>query len=204
MKAEFFSEPVPHLVIDDFFDDFEYVSSLAESLYYLSDLGSHGEYEEKPITKRNEFYLYEMYSEAKVKELVDIMTKHLWREETRKIYESTPYPFPMLNATSYDGMLLGYYGEGGHYRMHADTCFISSVVFMHKEKKFEGGDFILTNTMKPFMTKEFASTKIESIPNRAVFFPSCYHHGVASMRTPDDSISSMRISLAGFMGFDNR
>lgn len=204
MKFEYFTEPVPHLVIDDFLEDFDSVSSLAEGLYYLTDLGSHGEYEEKPITKRNEFYLYSQGEEPQVQELIKVMNKHLWCEEARRIYDKAPYPFPMLNATSYDGMLIGFYGQGGYYRMHADTCFVSSVVFLHKEKKFGGGDFILTNKLDTFNEREFASKAIESRPNRAVFFPSCYHHGVSSITTPNDDISSMRISFAGFMGFDNR
>jgi Rps23 Pro-64 3,4-dihydroxylase Tpa1-like proline 4-hydroxylase len=203
MRPQFFTHPVPYLVIDDFLSDFDSVSSLAESLYYLTDLGSHGTHKADPVTKRNEFYLYSMSKDPGVAEMIKVMNSHFWSEETRKVYDEAPYPYPMLNSTSYDGMLLGFYGEGGFYKMHKDTSFVTSLVFLHKEKRFEGGDFILSNKTEPYMNRKFDSVTIEAKPNRAVFFPSCFYHGVSDIKTPDKAVSSMRISYANFLGFDN-
>lgn len=204
MEPAFSDKPIPHLVIDNFFDDFQEISSMAEGLYHLTDLGSHGQYDASPITVRNEFYLYPKMDDPGVAQFVNAMRESLWSREARAIYENSPFPYPMLNSTSYDGMLIGYYGEGGHYKMHKDTCFVTCLIFLHKETKFEGGDFILSNKTEPESEKPFDSVKIESKPNRAVFFPSCYFHGVSSIATPDNDISSMRISYACFMGFDNK
>lgn len=204
MEPVFCDKPVPHLVIDNFFDDYENVSAVAESLYFMTDLGSHGVYEESPITSRNEFYLYPMMLDPDVKKFVGIMRDRLWCPESRETYEKTPFPFPMINSTSYDGMLIGYYGDKGYYRMHKDSCFITCVILLHKEKRFDGGDFVLSNKAEPDNGRPFESVSIESKPNRAIFFPSCYHHGVSKIKTEDESLNSMRISFACFMGFDNK
>ena len=202
MKVNFSNDPVPHLVIDNFLDNFDEVSDLAEDLYYLTDLGTHNLYV-KDLVKRNEFYLYSRIEDPNVKKLAEYMTCAFWKDSVREIYDSAPYPFPMINSVTYDGLLIGFYGDKGYYSLHRDTCFITGLVFLHKQVNFEGGNFILSNKTERTIDKEFKSIEIEPVSNRAVFFPSCYFHGVSSMKTNNDDISSMRISFQNFMSFKN-
>jgi hypothetical protein len=202
MIVNYSDHPVPHLIIDNFIENYDEISSLAEDLYYLTDLGTHNLYI-KDLVKRNEFYLHSRIKDPSVKKLVDCMDSIFWTDKTRQIYDNAPFPFPMLNSVTYSGLLLGYYGDSGYYSMHKDTCFITGLVFMHKEMNFEGGNFILSNRTELCLDKEIQSIEIQSLPNRAIFFPSCYFHGVSKTKTKDNEVSSMRISFQNFMSFKN-
>jgi hypothetical protein len=203
MITKNYNDPIPHMVIDNFVKDFDSVSDIAKNLYFLTDLGTHDDHYINGLVKRNEFYLYSKLEYKEVNDLANIMRETIWSSEARGLYDSAPYPYPMINSTTHDGMLIGFYGEEGYYSLHKDTSFLTVLVYLHKDKNFSGGDLILSNKTDPYMNREYSQVKIEALPNRAIVFPSCYHHGVSEIKTKDNSVDSMRISFTCFTSFKN-
>ena len=201
MKLSEFNHPIPYLIIDDFFkaEHFEQISSLTADLFYLSNFGKHGDVYEDKLLKRNEFYIEQNLETPEVVQLQQMVKSYVWSDEMRSHYRTVGYPIRMIEAVTKDGMLVGYYPDNGYYSLHKDTSFLTFQVFLHKNKEFNGGDFLITDSMSDKNAP--VKVRIEAKPNRAVIFPSCFFHGVDKMTTINHEVSAMRISLQYFLTF---
>lgn len=203
MNINILKHPIPHIVIDNFLDDINGISNLAKSLYGYSVVGAHGN-EVFDGLKRREVYL-ETIPENKriiVDHIADAFMTKFWSEEMKLMFSHLEHPFPMMNAVSDGGLLLGFYDSEDHYTVHHDNSFMTAVLYIHSPKKFTGGDFIITNQLKMNNYKEEERVIIESISNRLVIFPSCYLHGVTQILSQSKGdVDGMRIALSYFMSF---
>ena len=201
MQITEYLNPIPYLVIDDFLTkgEFAYTAELCASLFYLSNYGKHGDVYEDNLLRRNEFYVEQNLETPEVATLQAIIRSNVWSDYMRSVYRDISYPLKMIEATTKEGMLLGYYSDKGYYSLHKDTSFLTFQLFTHENKTFEGGDFLLTDAMQ----KKDATVKarIEAKPNRAVIFPSCYYHGVDQVKCKSHNVEDMRISLQYFLTF---
>lgn len=71
--------------------------------------------------------------------------------------------------------LLSRYVDGDYYEAHTDSAFYTLCLHMWKEKDFNGGDFY-------FELPNGEIEEVETKPNRAIIFPSCYRHGVTTLK----------------------
>lgn len=194
--------PTPHIVIDNFFENFDLISSWAREIYPHAMQGSHGG-AQYPGLHRRELYLAQKPDITNF--LVELTMNEFWTPQKRKWWDTMPMPFAMLNNTTFSDLLLGFYGQGDQYSLHHDLGFITCVMYLHHEKNFQGGEFILTNRKMyhSFHEKE-EEVLIESLPNRLVIFPSCYLHGVRPIIVPEgkeQELDHMRIALSYFLSF---
>lgn len=177
MEIQQYTHPIPHVIIDNFLSDFQEVSHAVKVLQTVTTDGTHeGHYYEG--LHRKEVYLHKV--EGKLARpamyLKETFLSQFWALKPK--FEQMIFPFPMLNTTALDGIFLGYYSEGHKYSLHTDNGLVTSVLYLHQEMDFKGGDFILTNIIHGDNFRESERITIESKPNRMVLFPACYKHGV--------------------------
>lgn len=194
--------PLPYIVIDNFFENFKEISSQAKALYPEAFPGSHNGVD-YPGLNRKELYLFQKPDITAG--LVKLAMDEFWKPQYRKTWDALPQPFSLMNNTTFSDILLGFYGDLDQYSFHHDIGFLTSIIYLHEEKNFMGGEFILTNKKQhhPFIEKE-EQVIVDCVPNRLVLFPSCYIHGVNGILVPKknhDDVNYMRIALSYFMSF---
>jgi Rps23 Pro-64 3,4-dihydroxylase Tpa1-like proline 4-hydroxylase len=98
--------------------------------------------------------------------------------------------------------------SGGFYKIHQDGDSgkeqnggrrVSYVYYFHRlPKRFTGGDLLLYDTNVEDGTYAAAFTRIETLDNSIVFFPSPYFHQVTTVRCETDEFGDSRFTLNGW------
>lgn len=188
----------PHIILDNFFDDFPLISNSAKKLYPYTDLGSH-DGNPYPGLVRKELYLLQKPDVSQ--ELTDLLMGEFWKPSYRMVYDALPQPFCLLNNTTFSDILIGFYGNNDRYGMHHDIGFLTVMMYLHEETTFSGGDLILSNKKARHSYSTEIQARIEPKPNRVVIFPSCYMHQVEPIETLDDHVDNQRIAVSYFLSF---
>jgi hypothetical protein len=185
---------IPHVIVDNFLDDFLAISQLAKDLFPIATEGNH---HGKPYQglKRKEIYLHHYPEETLI--LGNMISYEFWKPKNREYFDSLPAPFNLINNTTQGSLLLGYYDENDTYSKHHDDGFLTALLFLHRKVDFKGGQLVITNQKRFHNFLPYGEIEIEPIPNRLVLFPSCYVH---SVNTITES-RSHRIALSYFLNF---
>jgi hypothetical protein len=185
---------IPHVIVDDFLNDFNIISNLATELFPLAKEGSH---HGKPYIglKRKEIYLHHYPEETQT--LGGMFSYNFWNPKNREYFDSLPAPFNLLNNTTQGSLLLGYYDEDDTYSKHHDDGFLTALLFLHRTKDFKGGELVVTNQKRYHNYLPYGEIEVEPIPNRLIIFPSCYIHSVNKITES----RTHRIALSYFLNF---
>lgn len=203
MNIDVFKTPIPYIIIDNFLPDIKSTSDLAKQLYSFSVEGEHRR-EEFLGLKRRELYLEHLPENRQTlgDHLISEFMNTFWSVEMKGMFAKLDYPFPMINAVTNGGFLLGYYDHEDHYEIHHDNSFMTAVLYLHTPKNFTGGDFVLTNQIQTNNFRDEERIVIESTSNRLVIFPSTFLHGVTPiLSSVTNDVDSMRIAFSYFMSF---
>jgi Rps23 Pro-64 3,4-dihydroxylase Tpa1-like proline 4-hydroxylase len=96
---------------------------------------------------------------------------------------------------------------GGFYKVHRDSGEDSSrerrvsyVYYFHRmPRRFTGGDLLLYDTDLRNDGYAAAFTRVETVDNSIVFFPSAYCHQVTTVRCETDEFGDGRFTLNGWI-----
>jgi len=178
MRFEIFNKEkkYPFLVVDEWFSDKELSAVWSELNFYLHQpeiqraettltaTDNRG----NALSKSFRFYIDGYYSLPKVSHLLRYKNKFDDLELKKHISEIKPYGRSFITS-NFKNTLLSYYEENDKYESHHDITQWTCLIWMVKEPiAFTGGDFYFTEINEGIKLKN----------NRAVFFPSCYLHGV--------------------------
>lgn len=184
MKLFYYESPIPHVIIENYFDDNELKRVWAEIDFLTSDakLGTPKEtgtaYKpidnptdgvKKALTKQNRgIWLDETYSKREYSDILQCTRKHIDRSIMDAL-SSYHFVFDYLKHSKFDATLLSYYQNSDNYFPHFDASAISCVTWLYKEpKSFEGGEFIFSDS----------NYKIPVLNNHMIIFPSIVRHSV--------------------------
>jgi hypothetical protein len=111
----------------------------------------------------------------------------------------TPFPVEMieLKCTAY--------GDGNFFRVHSDSAHhptrrISFVYYFHHlPKRYSGGALLLYDGDVADRTRFFREsvTRLETLDNAVVFFPSETYHEVTPVASPSGRLADARFTFAG-------
>jgi len=195
MKFTIVKEPVPYVIIDDFYEP-EELDLINRELEFTStklkdpeDTGS--AFKADILLKNNKgVFLDELY---RFREFSDILrlNRRLFSQEVVDELINCNFGFTFLKYCTYDTTLLSYYDNDDYYEPHTDICFISAVTWFHKQpKNFTGGEFVFTDY----------NISIEPKNNRCVIFFSFTKHNVTPIKIINNTVpASGRFSLTQFI-----
>jgi len=103
--------------------------------------------------------------------------------------------FRNFQSTNYCSAFCSYYEKDDHYDEHFDTNLFTCLIWFYKEpKKFEGGDFYLTEI----------NDKIECKQNRMLLFPGYALHKVSPIKLKTNKKGNFgRYTITHFYGFES-
>jgi hypothetical protein len=193
----------PYLVIDNWFSPEEEKCIWSELNFYLHQPNTSRS--ENTLTAKNNdgssksksfrYYVDNYYTNREISHILRFTEKYKNIELKKQISKIKPYGRNYL-TTNWDCTLLSYYEEKDYYESHSDTAQWSCVIWMVQEPLFfNGGDFYFTEIDEGIKLKN----------NRALFFPSCYLHGVTPVefKNKDNLGKGLgRFSITTFFNID--
>nr|BAR36622.1 2OG-Fe(II) oxygenase [uncultured Mediterranean phage uvMED] len=181
MKFKIFNieEKYPFLVVDDWFTDDEENSIWSELNFYLNQ--PNVVRAENTLSAKNpdgttksksfRYYVDSYYAMPNVSHILRLREKFKNENLLKEISKIKPYSRNYLTS-NWMSSLISYYEEKDHYDSHSDITSWTCLIWMVKEPiSFSGGDFYFTEINQGVKLKN----------NRALFFPSCYLHGVTPL-----------------------
>ena len=173
------NEPLPYILIDDFYDQSE-LDGIWEELDYLCnpkrmgrsslERGAAGADDEngvhRPLKNTWDMFLDRFFTSRDSSNILEINRKLIDKE----IFKNHPHwLFNHLDALNGDDTQILYYENNDEYKPHRDLARLTGITWFYREpKKFTGG-----NLRFPSFDME-----IECKHNRVIVFPSSIYHGV--------------------------
>lgn len=134
-----------------------------------------------------------------------------------RVKEALPAVLPRLQVVPFPvgevELQMTVHRSGGFYKIHQDTGKeesrtrrVSYVYYFHRlPKRFTGGDLLLYDTDIEDGTYAAEFSRIETLDNSIVFFPSAYCHQVTTVQCETDDFGDSRFTLNGwFHPLDSR
>lgn len=194
MDFQFYADPVPHIIIDNFYTpeelkdvwlELDFLTNprklltpdLSGSAFTMVD-------GQKVFKKTNKaLFLDVLYTFRDISNILH-HNKKVWKDEFTKRCTDAHYIFNYLRMCNSDTTLVSYYEGGDHYDAHADVGAITMLTWLYKEpKQFTGGELSFADFNYPIELKN----------NRMLLFPACVHHEVSAV--------TMNPSIVPFTGF---
>lgn len=200
MDIQYFDNPIPHVIIKNFFDEQE-LSNIWKELEFLtnSDVLLPPEktvsatYDDGTLMKKNNgVFLYNIYNTQHPTSHILRYNRKIWNPIILEELISKNVFFNMLRMCNQDTCLLSYYENGDVYPMHSDAAVFTMLTHFYKEpKQFDGGDLIL-----------HPDKVIENENNRVILFPSFHKHAVTKLvMSPEHKFSGYgRYTISQFFG----
>jgi len=195
MDFKYFETPLPHIIIDDLFNETE-VKEMWLELDFLTHTrklltpqatASAVEFDATgaPIYKKKNLALFldSLYANRDISNILH-HTRKFYDPELLKKCASQHMIFNYLTTCNFDSTLVSYYEEGDHYDAHYDKCVMTFLTWLYKEpRQFTGGELVLSDYDYP----------IELRNNRTLIFPAFANHSVNAVKM-NEGVPSM----AGF------
>ena len=197
LEGTVFSEPFPHLIIENFYDD-EELDLIWEELKYYTKPGKLLEAEDfgGVVGKTNSHALSLDDVYVKYRSLSNILTvnRKLFTSSALDIFAKIHDCCSHAVFCNEDYTKIRYYHNGEYYDPHTDksTQFLAFSYFYKEPKKFKGGDL-------EFPKYDF---KIPCENNSMVVFPGWVEHGVRKVKIEDSDYYDGwgRYAITSFFG----
>ena len=184
MDFQYYNDPLPHIIIDNFYTPEELkdvwleldflthpskllTPDLSGSAFVMDDQGN------KVFKKKNKaLFLDALYTYRDISNILRHNQK-TWEDKFTQKCADANYLFNYLRTCNSDTTLVSYYEEGDNYAAHSDVGAITKLIWLYKEpKQFQGGELSFA---------DFNHT-IELKNNRMLMFPACVHHAVSAIK----------------------
>lgn len=177
-KFTFFTEPVPHCVVHDYYTQQE-LDLLWTELDFLKGkllppeqtgtaVGQNG----KPKKRNRGAFIDDLYTKRELSNILQLNRKIGNVEIIQKILgQHWFYNYLKPSDRLKDRTLVSYYEDGDYYEPHTDSATVTVISYHWKEPKpFEGGDLY------------FGDYKVPLENNCLLIFPSCTEHEVKPVK----------------------
>jgi len=201
-RVELNTEPFPHVIIDEFYDE-EELKKIFIEIYYLfpklKSLGRRlgtavdtvsGEY----MSSGNALCLDSHFRDSQNSDIVKITDKIFLPSLLGTIANVHPLYGHAKNLSG-GNTILKYYNDKDKYKSHQDSARFTFLSWFCKEPKaFEGGDLVF---------QQFNNYKIEFKNNRGVFFcGAVYHESTPLKFNKDAKEDSGKFVVTKFLDLD--
>jgi hypothetical protein len=193
MDFQYFAEPIPHIILDNVFDETE-LKEIWQELDFLTysrkmltpavtgsafEISATGE---KLYKKQNKaLFLDGMYCDRNLSNIMHITRKFFDKAFLQKCADQN-FIFKYLQECNMDTTLLSYYEENDHYDAHHDKAAITILTWLYKEpKQFTGGELNFSDY----------NYTIPLASNRSLIFPGVANHSVNAVKM-NEGVESMK------------
>lgn len=180
MDFKYFADPLPHIIIDDFYDETA-LKEIWQELDFLTysrklmtpeSTGAAFALNEKGerVYKKNNLGLFidGLYANRDLSNIL-FHTRKLFDKDFLEKCQQQNFIFKYLMQANADFTLLSYYEDGATYESHHDKAVITMLSWLYKEpKQFTGGDLTFTDHGYTIPIKN----------NRVLIFPGVAEHAV--------------------------
>ena len=178
LRSNFFEEPFPHLIVEDFYNDTELELIWEELDFYtkdgkLFDAKDYGGIVDKTNSKA--IQLDHLYA-GDYRKISNILTVN------RKVFDGNILDTfsdihdccDIARWCNHDITKVRYYHDGDFYEPHTDRCmqFLGFSYFYREPKKFQGGHLIFPKY----------NYEIECKNNSIIYMPGWVEHGVSEVQ----------------------
>jgi hypothetical protein len=192
MNFKFYKNPVPHIVIDQFFTPEEYQKVWNEIMFLSPKMRTPDETgtAKSPrgfLKKGVGVFLEGFYNNPRDSDIFIYCKKIFDQVNVEKISSSNLFfkPFQFVNVT--DSALVQMYKNGDFYQPHKDNSLYTAVTLVHKEpKQYNGGDFYFSES----------NHVVELYSNQTIIFPSFAEHGVSEVKLLSNEIEDARFTIS--------
>jgi Rps23 Pro-64 3,4-dihydroxylase Tpa1-like proline 4-hydroxylase len=206
VSAQFHSNPVKLLIVDDFFDAamqeraLDAFVSLETRMHQGSIVRGQAEQPNLFLKRNLNLWLGTVSHDAEsgpVSALLSAFKDRFWSDEMRAALKTTgDLLFEYLAHANREAFLLSAYGPGDYYYEHVDEfpSVTASFMLCSRARKFTGGDFFLASAgMAEGATRKVK--RVEFVPGRLVLFPSRTPHWVDKVAMESQEFRDRRFSL---------
>jgi Rps23 Pro-64 3,4-dihydroxylase Tpa1-like proline 4-hydroxylase len=172
-KFQFFTEPVPHCIIRNYYNEQE-LELIWREIEFLHgklkppDQTGTARDENGPLKLNRGIFLDDLYSDRNLSNILGVTRKLVSPDIIQNIINKHWfYDYLLPSDRLKDSTLLTHYFTGCYYKPHRDSSCVTCISYLWKEPKlFEGGDLY------------FGSYKVPIENNCMLIFPSCAMHEV--------------------------
>ncbi len=202
IKADAFTDPFPHAIFYNFYNDDELKLIWKELDFYtepgkLLDAKDFGGVVSHTNSKA--LWLDKIYK-GKYRELSNILqvTRKVFANEIMSVFANTHDCVSLAMENNYDNTKVRYYHDGDKYDPHIDKYieFLGFSYFYREPKKFQGGELI-------FPKYDY---KFECYNNSLIIFPGWVEHGVNEVTIKDSDYFDGygRYAITSFFGLADK
>tara|TARA_B100000035_G_scaffold10_1_gene12 strand:+ start:234 stop:824 length:591 start_codon:yes stop_codon:yes gene_type:complete len=174
MKLTPYSEPSPHILLEDVFTSNQ-LDNIWREINFITPHLTSAEYsgsahsESGTILKKNRgLFLHKVYVDTVMSPICQESFKVAWKSGISD-YWISPWLQNMYNQTNWNTLLLSYYENTDHYKPHIDESVFTMLLWLWKEpKKFSGGNLYFPD----------ANYAVECKNNCGIIFMSNEKHAV--------------------------
>jgi len=175
------TSPIPHLLIEEFFTEYELEHQIFPELKYLtSPTRLHPQImsndAEQPFCNRNYVTIEELFKDARQSDILNCVDK-IYTKETVSALESINPAFRGFSNCGTQLTTVNYYDNNCYINEHVDGVAWVLLVNLYKEpKQFTGGDLI-------FNDEDY---KVELKNNEAILFPASLLNSITPVLIDND------------------
>ncbi len=187
MKLSQQNNPLPYILIDDFYTEqelkeiwkeLEFINT-PEKLSLADNVTSANSNTKGVKAVNRRAFIHDIYRNPKFSNIYTITHVNL-ASKYEEIFKTHKNWFFNTFTCKYVAQLLSYYENADYYLSHQDDCYITMLTWLFKEPKvFEGGELTFT--------KEKETIELKS--NRSIIFPSQVYHEVSPLVLPTECIN---------------
>jgi hypothetical protein len=201
MEIIYYSEPFEYFLINDFLN-IDQLSEVWKELDFIIDSKTLNTVPSEKIdrtaldvnnvvlAKRHSIFLNQFFVNHRLQSKIyqSVRDNFIENNLEDKFPQSTLIKY--LPITNVDSTLISFYQDGDYYKPHTDSAIITAILYLWKEKDFEGGDLIFNQH----------DLKLTLNSNQAIIFPSCLNHEVNTIKSLNKTNNLYkRISISTFL-----
>ena len=174
------TEPIPYLLVKNYFDDKD-VDSMLKELRFLTPKMTFIDGTNLPSKdhkKNTQIGLDDLYQDRETSNILNTMNKIYDDSELTQKLNDMSWFYKVWEYTNFDQSFVAYYENSDYYKAHRDIAIISIMYWLWEEpKSFTGGNVHLTDY----------GIEIPLERNQLMIMPSSLHHAVDPIKMIDNN-----------------
>ena len=174
------TEPIPYLLVKNYFDDKD-VDSMLKELRFLTPKMTFIDGTNLPSKdhkKNTQIGLDDLYQDRETSNILNTMNKIYDDSELTQKLNDMSWFYKVWEYTNFDQSFVAYYENSDYYKAHRDMAVISIMYWLWEEpKSFTGGNIHLTDY----------DIEIPLERNQLLIIPSSINHAVSPIKMIDNN-----------------
>ena len=164
------TEPIPYLLVKNYFDDKD-IELMLKELRFLTPKMTYSPPKDMPdgTKQNNQINLDNLYEDRETSNIMNVMNKIYDDSKLIQTLNDMSWFYKVWGYTNTDATFVAYYENTDYYKAHRDIAIISIMYWLWEEpKSFTGGNVHLTDY----------DIEIPLERNQLMIIPSSLHHAV--------------------------